>query len=731
MRSLVRRAAKVNEDRKERTEILATTKDAMSNPIWLLGCLLLMLTMNSGPSLAAPFVSEGLLTYPAIPGIVPSDRFSASVRDHDGQARRPLFTMETVGPAKTNSGIHSRGIYESVTGLSASWCTFEMDVPVTVEITKLSPGDIETCVIRPISRQLTPVISDDKRSVSFQIKPRFAEQTTAKSKQVPVNVAVEINGQTDETITVFASPHLTDKPQPDDPGVVQVHPGTQPPVDGDWQTLYFMSGVHDLGKKAHPLRPGKQYYIPGDAWVDGSFGEGFRNRADEAKVFGLGVISGRKIGWYEVEQKTASKPIHLFGADTVLEGLTFIDSPYHTSMGGSKDPKRPTVFRNIKTHNWRTNTDGIHFFGSGIAEDCFIHGQDDSHYIAGSADMVRFRRMVYWRDDTFGVDMIFTAEGGQKTPGNSITEDCDSIYNKSTWGGIIIDQRGIGENRWIDGVGIRDFRIENPGRNKPIIKMYLPEYPCSFKNVLLKNISALTDNGHPFQITGGGPESIIENVTFEDIKLGDRWIEDFSPHNFTLAFVKNLKIIRDGKTVATYSSDIETDAGQIRPDPSNLLKNPGFEIAGFAWNGRQVGAAVVPPQEGRFACQPVDNFNSRNCVSQQVTKEVEKHGGGRYRISAWMRIGSGKGVGEVALRFIQVNRQSGAKYVDAVTIDSVALKADQWVQVAGELVLPWNPEKYDWLRSVHFQAQAQGRFKDLYIDSCRMEAQNEHKVRER
>ena len=85
----------------------------------------------------------------------------------------------------------------------------------------------------------------------------------------------------------------------------------------------------------------------------------------------------------------------------------------------------------------------------------------------------------------------------------------------------------------------------------------------------------------------------------------------------------------------------------------------------------------------------------------------------------------------MALQFIQVNRQTGKQYVDAVTIDPVTLKAGQWVQVAGELVLPWNPEKYDWLRSVYFQAQAQGRFKDLYIDSCRLEAQNEHKVRER
>jgi len=691
----------------------------MNNPFRLLACLLLVLTMSACQSLAAPFVSKGICTYPAIPGIAPSSRFSARV--HDGQAWRPLFTMETVGPAKTKTGIHSLGIYESVTGLSSSWCTFEMDVPVTVEITKLSPGDIDTCVIRPLSRHLTPVISADKRSVSFQIQPRFAEKTTTGSKQVPVNVAIEINGQTDEMMTVFASPHMADKPQPGDRGVFQVQPGSMPPVEGDWHTLYFMPGVHDLGKMAHPLRPGKRYYIPGDAWVDGGFGERSQNPADEARIFGLGVVSGRKIGWNDVRQKKAGNPIHLFGADAVLEGLTFVDSPYHTWMGGSKDPKRPTVFRNIKAHNWRINTDGIHFFGSGIAEDCFIHGQDDSHYIAAGADMVRFRRMVYWRDETFGVDMIFTAGGGQKTPGNSITEDCVSIYNKSKWGGVIIDQRGMGENRWVDGVVIRDFHIENPGRNKRIIKMFLPEYPCSFKNVLLKNITALTDNGYPLQITGGGPESIIENVTFEDIKLGDRWIEDFSPRNFTLAFVKNLKIVRHGKTVATYSSDIETDAKQIRPDPSNLLKNPGFEIAGFAWDGRQVGAAVVPARKGRYACQTVDSFNSRNSVSQEVTKEVVKRGGGRYRVSAWMRIGSGKGTGKVTLKFAQVNRQSQAIYRDAITIDPVPLKAGEWVQVAGELVLPWDPEKYDWLRSVQFQAQAQGEFKDLYIDNCRLE----------
>ena len=61
MRSLIRQAAKVAEDRKERNKILTTMKDVMSNLMWLLACLLLMLTIHSGPSLAASSVSQRAL----------------------------------------------------------------------------------------------------------------------------------------------------------------------------------------------------------------------------------------------------------------------------------------------------------------------------------------------------------------------------------------------------------------------------------------------------------------------------------------------------------------------------------------------------------------------------------------------------------------------------------------------------------------------------------------------
>jgi len=216
-------------------------------------------------------------------------------------------------------------------------------------------------------------------------------------RQVPVNVAVEINGNLKEMMTVFASPPIEGKPNPDDPGVFKVVPGEMPPTDGEWHTMYFLPGVHDLGKKAFPIRANKKYFINGDVWIDGGFSSK-KKHAPNARIYGLGVISGRKIGWREVDTGKACKPMHLFGEGAQLEGVVIVNSPHHSLMGLSRNPDKPVIMRNVKTHNWRTNTDGIHIFGHGIVEDCFIHGQDDCHYCGSASQRAIFRRMVYWHD---------------------------------------------------------------------------------------------------------------------------------------------------------------------------------------------------------------------------------------------------------------------------------------------------------------------------------------------
>ena len=102
------------------------------------------------------------------------------------------------------------------------------------------------------------------------------------------------------TFSVFANPLLSDaeRPDPEDPDVRVLQPGETPPTDFAETTLYFAPGVHNLthvpeccettdadaacqcvNEKAdpshpgyvapYPLRSGKRFHIPADAWLDG------------------------------------------------------------------------------------------------------------------------------------------------------------------------------------------------------------------------------------------------------------------------------------------------------------------------------------------------------------------------------------------------------------------------------------------------------------------------------
>jgi Bacterial Ig domain/Putative Ig domain len=53
----------------------------------------------------------------------------------------------------------------------------------------------------------------------------------------------------------------------------------------------------------------------------------------------------------------------------------------------------------------------------------------------------------------------------------------------------------------------------------------------------------------------GQPNCFVEDITFQDTRIGDRWVEDFSDKNFSdLKYVRNLKMVSNGKVVATISA---------------------------------------------------------------------------------------------------------------------------------------------------------------------------------
>ena len=53
----------------------------------------------------------------------------------------------------------------------------------------------------------------------------------------------------------------------------QVIAGEEAPSEGNWHTLYFLPGIHDLGLSFR-LHKNKTYYIPGDAIIYATFNNG-------------------------------------------------------------------------------------------------------------------------------------------------------------------------------------------------------------------------------------------------------------------------------------------------------------------------------------------------------------------------------------------------------------------------------------------------------------------------
>ena len=94
---------------------------------------------------------------------------------------------------------------------------------------------------------------------------------------------------------MFANPFLPYKPSLVDPGVYVVFPGDEAPSEGDWHTLYFSPGLHDLGAN-YQLHANRSYYLPGEAVVYGTMNNN-KNEEDGngILIFGHGTLSGDRL----------------------------------------------------------------------------------------------------------------------------------------------------------------------------------------------------------------------------------------------------------------------------------------------------------------------------------------------------------------------------------------------------------------------------------------------------
>lgn len=178
-----------------------------------------------------------LKTYPAPAGIQMNTTYTVQVRESGG-------TWQTLDVYNTRvSG------YQTV---DSSLAYFDTDGPVDVSVTYNS-GTVTSAAIHPTSAGITPAVNGN--TLTFSISG-------------PTKLSVEVNGDVNNNLHLFANPLEVNPPSSTDPNVIYLGPGVY--------------------NQDYTVPSGKTLYIAGGAVVTGSVS---LNNAVNAKVLGRGILN--------------------------------------------------------------------------------------------------------------------------------------------------------------------------------------------------------------------------------------------------------------------------------------------------------------------------------------------------------------------------------------------------------------------------------------------------------
>ena len=510
--------------------------------------------------------SNSLIVYGPVPGLPPSEHYAVRVRPAGTEATwQTPFAFKT---ACKDVGPNGKGVVEGywriLSGWSHSYVNFETVGPVEVEVAKADGTAIRKATVHPERYGRHVQLKDGKAYftlekpclVAVDIDGAMCDQDTGMTPSGKV-----YSGPPIHALSIFANPIFANKPRLDDPAVYAVKPGEVPPTNGNWKTLSFLPGVHDIGL-AYPLQTNRNYYIPGNALVCGTFnGTGIRGGGHDIRIFGCGTLSGDRL-----THPAYLKPPVMGGKEGNYRDLLYssiiINGPYNTVVEGitianpacpacnlwtasDYDTKRPTIIRWVKVLGWRVNTDAFGQPRNALVEDCFVRTQDDTIYPCG----LGIRRLVIWHDAN-GSAFLFTALSYQKGQ-PLLVEDCDVIFARKGGaggeGGRIFNMRGEGKGESGRGVIFRNIRVEDP---RPTVQAFLLQMatekpyawpkpmsrgPGDLVGILFQNIELQPSVlGQP-NILRGSPECKIRDLTFDNVTIGGKKLEstkDFKTNEY-------------------------------------------------------------------------------------------------------------------------------------------------------------------------------------------------------
>ena len=604
-----------------KNQLMNARKALFSNYLLLVLVFFGTLTINAQSTVEIPNPSNAaqkIIVYTDVPShatdallqIKPSDRYKIEVRLVGTTTWTPVFAHKTYNQngvdfttdlprtdGATNPNTSIRNYVNFTAGWTHTYGNIEMtdNTPVEVKITKLDgtsipqPIAVSKAAAHPSQKIVgdVDVISGGTGVVIFtinnpaQIVIDFDGAMDDNNKGL-LSSAAQLTAPAVHTVSIFANPIMI-RPLENASNVMLVEPGTVPSAAlGAKTILYFKPGVHSLGLD-FKLYPNKQYYIPGDAIVYGTFNNenlptsNAAPRGRNIKVFGYGTISGARTIHHGYAPLVGGVPtndliyksIDLDQCDNaIIEGITVVDPANHSirlANNGlafsANTPRKPITFAKwVKVISWRGNGDGIG--NCHEVSDSFFRTNDDAGYIKGS----KFRN-IFWKDGNAAVFMMAGIPNADEFFPIKI-EDCEVIYGRSrnldgSSNSGVFHQRATAaafQNNTEHTINlvVTNFKVSDKLSNVPVFNMFTQEFDNkgvlvqagpSYKGIVFNNVVSESTITAVKQTVKGNAAAPFSLVTFNNCKINGKFMSltDFNPVPFaTLVFTPTSNLGIDG-----------------------------------------------------------------------------------------------------------------------------------------------------------------------------------------
>lgn len=337
-------------------------------------------------------------------------------------------------------------------GRSINWTKFSFEDTITVNVKVLNTTKVpvlgETLNVYPSRHQVAATSSNDS-VVTFTITE-------------PGQYSLEIGDEGYKNgLMIFSDPKETDVPSKSDVDNLVLHESTSNDIDSipeNYTSVYFASGVHDIGIFKVPSHIKKIYFEDG-SWVYGAL---LMDGNPDVRIYGRGVLSSANMDYREAHCVEA-----INGSDNIaIEGLVVADPKYFAIrlIGRNNNVSYTKVIG-----GWVYNCDGIAAFKGSTVSKCFIWANDDA--IKAYRDNITFSDIVVWQLNNGGTIQMGWggAIGGSTATGVKI-QRVDVL--RAEWDthrfnvGLLncVGNRYEGEGRYalVQDWLIEDVRTENP-----------------------------------------------------------------------------------------------------------------------------------------------------------------------------------------------------------------------------------------------------------------------------